>query len=161
MRAFIINLLSFNREFISNYEKNLVKEKDMNESFISNNVSSINNGQEHEDSFIVNNNFKRSDKRPKTIALKTISFNFGNTKNNKEKNKKFGISTVFSKKACTSGNFEMYNFNESERGNLEASDNLLPLGRIGTYSNLNELEENYYLENHDYENGEIENVKKK
>ena len=160
MRAFIINLLSFNREFISNYEKNLVKEKDMNESFISNNVSSINNGQEHEDSFIVNNNFKRSDKRPKTIALKTISFNFGNTKNNKEKNKKFGISTVFSKKACTSGNFEMYNFNESERGNLEASDNLLPLGRIGTYSNLNELEENYYLENHDYENGEIENVKK-
>ena len=155
MRAFIINLLSFNREFISNYEKNLVKEKDMNESFISNNVSSINNGQEHEDSFIVNNNFKRNDKRPKTIALKTISFNFGNSKNNKEKNKKFGISTVFSKKACTSGNFEMYNFNESERGNLEASDKLHSLDRIGTYSNLNELEENYYLENHEYENGEI------
>jgi hypothetical protein len=46
MRAFILNLITWNREFISNYKEQLLKEKSLNESFISNNISDIYNAQD-------------------------------------------------------------------------------------------------------------------
>ena len=157
MRTFIVNILSFNREFISNYKEYLLKEKTLNESFISNNVSDIYNVHDNDDSFLNNKKFQRNEVKSRTIKMKTISFNFGKTKNNNEnKSKKFGITTFIDKKASNSGIFEMKNFNESER-NFETNSNIIGSGRIDTFSNLNELEEKYYMENQDYENSKIDN----
>ena len=145
MRAFILNLITWNREFISNYKEQLLKEKSLNESFISNNISDIYNAQDD-----LNFQIRRNKKKSKTIAMKTISFNFGKTKNenNENRNKKFGISYVIDKKANTSGNFEI----DSEKGNFEMSSNFVGSGRIDS---LNELEEKYY-ENEEDETGKNE-----
>ena len=148
MRTFIINLISLNKEFLSNYKANLIKEKTLEESFISNNnVSEIYNV--YSENFL-NNNIKRNNKKSKTIAMKPISFNFGKNKNEK-KNKNFEISSIFAKKASNSGKFEMDNFNGSEQKMYEIDNKDIGSERIDTFSNLNELEENYYLENQEYE----------
>ena len=145
MRAFLINLISFNREFISTYKEHLLKEKTFNESFTSHNISEIYNVQE--ESFI-----KRTNKKSQTIAMKTISFNFGKRKNeNNEKNKNFGISSVITKKASTSGMFEMNHIDDSEQGNYEISSKFIGSERVATCSHMNEMEENYYVENQEYE----------
>ena len=158
MRHFIINLITFNREFISNYKELLLKEKALNESLTSNNVSDIYNYPEERsiDNLL---NIKKISKNSKTIPMKTISFNFGKTKNNinENKNKKFGISTIILKKGSKSGKFEMGNFNESEQSNYEINSKNIESERIDTFSNLNDLEENYYLENQDDENNKKEN----
>ena len=145
MRTFLVNLIYFNREFISNYKEHLLKDKTFNESFTSNNNSENNNYHEE-------NCIKRSQNKSKTIIMKTISFNFGKNKNEKnDKIKKFGISTVtITKKSSASGIFEMKNIDDSEQGNYDSSK-MCGTERIDTYSNLNELEENYYLENEEYE----------
>ena len=157
-RHFIINLITFNREFISNYKELLLKEKALNESLTSNNVSDIYNCPEERsiDNLL---NIKKISKNSKTIPMKTISFNFGKTKNNinENKNKKFGISTIILKKGSKSGKFEMGNFNESEQSNYEINSKNIESERIDTFSNLNDLEENYYLENQDDENNKKEN----
>ena len=148
MRTFIINLISLNKEFLSNYKANLIKEKTLEESFISNNnVSEIYNV--YNENFL-NNNIKRNNKKCKTIAMKTISFNFSKNKNEK-KNKNFEISSIFAKKSSNSGKFEMDNFNGSEQKMYEIDNKDIGSERIDTFSNLNELEENYYLENQEYE----------
>ena len=149
MRAFIANLISLNKKFISGYKEKLIKEKTLDESFISNNGNDIYNV--YNENFLYNNNFKRSSKKCKTIAMKTISFNFGKNKNEK-KNKNFEISSFFTKKASNSGKFEMDNFNESEQKIYERDNKDIGSEPIDTSSNLNELEENYYLENQEYDN---------
>ena len=158
MRHFLINLITFNREFISNYKELLLKEKALNESLTSNNISDIYNCPEKSsiDNLL---NIKKISKNSKTIPMKTISFNFGKTKNsiNENKNKKFGISTIILKKGSKSGKFEMGNFNESEQSNYEINSKNIESERIDTFSNLNDLEENYYLENQDDENNKKEN----
>ena len=163
MRHFIINLITFNKEFISNYKKYLLKEKALNESFISNNISDIYNGPD-ESSTDYQLNMIRNNKKSKTTSMKTISFNFGKTNyNNDNKNKKFRISTIILKKGSKSGKFEMDNFNESEQANCEINSKNIESERIDTFSNLNELEENYYLENQEDENNkkdiETNNIK--
>ena len=154
MRTFIVNLVRLNKEFISNYKANLIKEKTLNESFVSNNNESEIYNVYNEN--FLNNNFKRSSKKCKTIAMQAISFNFEKTKNeNKKKN--FEITSFYTKKASNSGKFEMENFNESEQKIYEVDNKDIGLQRIDTFSNLNELEENYYLENQEYDNNKKEN----
>ena len=150
MRVFILNLITFNREFIANYKEQLLKEKSMNESFISNNISDIYNAQTN--SF----NIKRNNKKSKTIAMKTISFNYGKNKNENKENrkKKLGLNSFIDKKT-TNGNLEI----DSEKGNCEQSSNFIFSGPIDTLSHLNELEEKYY-ENEEYENEENNYTKK-
>ena len=158
MRAFIFNLLSFNREFLSNYKEQLLKEKDLDESYTSHNVSDIYNI--YEDNFMESKSkIVRNSKKAKTISMKNIPFNFGKNKslNNENKNKIAGISSVV-KIGETGGIFEMNNFNESEQGIYKVNSNMISTGRIDTFSNLNELEENLYSENQDYSNSKKENV---
>ena len=107
MRSFIVNLIKFNRGFISNYKDYLLKEKSLNESFISNN--SI-------DDFCCSENkinVVRNQKKTLTIQMKTISFTFGKmgSINNSKNKKKFGISTIMTKDSNESGNLEMNNMN--------------------------------------------------
>ena len=146
MRSFIVNLIKFNRGFISNYKEHLLKEKTLNESFVSNNTL--------DDYYSSENKLKnlRNQKKALTIQMKTISFTFGKIENDnnilKGKNN-FGISTVVTKKGSTSGNFEMNNFINFNNFNIsEHNDN-------GS-SNLNRLEE-YYYEEQEYEDSKIEN----
>ena len=151
MRAFIFNLLSFNREFLSNYKEQLLKEKALDESISSNNVSDIYNV--HDDSFMDNKlKIRRNSKKSKTIYMKNMVFNFG-----KNKNKINGICSVV-KIGESSQIFEMNNFNESKKGIYDVNSNFISSGRNDTFSNLNELEENYYVGNQDYSNSKKENL---
>ena len=140
MRSFIVNLIRFNRGFISNYKEHLLNEKTLTESFVSNNTI--------DDYYSSENQLKkiRNQKKALTIKMKTISFTFGkieNDNNNFKGKNYYGFSSVVTKKGSTSGNFEMNCFNIYEH-----KDNAC--------SNLNKLEE-YYYEEQEREDSKIEN----
>ena len=148
MRNFIINLLMFNREFISSYEEYLLKERGrLNESLteeVSYNV--------HDD--IINDSLSE-------IKTKIIDFpeNYDNNKNKRYKkfyaksfgeikseqnmikiepkhNKEKNYSTIFTKKASSNKNIEMNSFISNSKN----------------YSNLNKNDEDYYVKNKTSEN---------
>ena len=129
IRRFFINLILFNREFITKYKEHLLKEKQMNESFISNSLN---------DTFLNNESSSdklksvRNDKKSKTIMEFPNSFNFIKMKSAaiKEINN-YGALSKLNRKESSNNKFEMNNLN---------NDNI---------SDLNELEEYYYNESQD------------
>jgi len=138
MRTFLINLILFNREFISKYKEHLLKEKQLNESFLSNSFN---------ESFSDNNiKIVRRLKKTKTIKMApSFAFAFGKNKkaekedevktetNNNNNNIKINKpSLLYSKTIKNSNQFEMNNLNIH--------------GNIDDISELNELEEFYYKE---------------
>jgi hypothetical protein len=128
MRRFFINLILFNREFITKYKEHILKEKQMNDSFISNSLNDtfLNNEDSSDKVQIVRNN-----KKSKTIMASTL-FNFGKMKSaNIKEIKNIGTLSKFNRKESSSDKFEMDNLNND------------------TISDLNELEEYYYNENKD------------
>ena len=130
MRRFLINLILFNREFITKYKEHLLKEKQMNESFISN---SLNETFLYEES---SSNIKlkidRNYKKSKIIKASPTSFTFGKVKSGTIKEvSNFGSSSKLNRDGSSSEKFEMNNLN---------NDN---------FSDLNELEEYYYNDSQD------------
>ena len=79
MRTFIINLLLFNREFISNYKEKLIKENGFNESFDENNLSEIYNI--YKDNFSGNKLKNNIIRKTRTIQSNKMGLNFGNKSN--------------------------------------------------------------------------------
>ena len=129
MRRFFINLILFNREFITKYKEHILKEKQMNESFISN---SLNETFLNNESFSDKLKIVRSNKKSKTIMASPTSLAFGKMKSAaiKEINN-LGTLSKFNRNDSSSDKFEMKNLN---------NDNI---------SDLNELEEYYYNESQD------------
>ena len=122
MRTIIINSLLLNREFISNYKKNLLEKKSLNEPFNKNEIYNI-----YEDNFS-GNKLQEIKQMSKLRKFKTSSkiedtFNFGKNKNeedeknNEENEKPFGISKIISKKANINKNFEMINLAKNNKDN--------------------------------------------
>jgi len=135
MRKFLINLILFNREFITKYKEHILKEKQMNESFISN---SLNETFLNNDSFSDNKlKVVRNNKKSKTIKVSPTSFTFGKIKSATKEISNFGTISKLNRKESSSEKFEMNNLN---------NDNI---------SDLNELEEYYYNESQD----KIEDIK--
>jgi hypothetical protein len=129
MRRFLINLVLFNREFITKYKEHILKEKQMNESFISNSLNEtfLNNESFSDNKLKTMRNYTKS----KTIMVSPTSFTFGKMKSaNIKEISNFRTSSKFMNES-SSQKFEMNNLN---------NDN---------FSDLNELEEYYYNENHD------------
>ena len=130
MRRFLINLILFNREFITKYKEHILKEKQMNESFASNSLNEtfLYNESFSDNKIRINRNYKKS----KTIKASPTSFTFGKIKSSASKEiSNFGTSTKLNRNESSSEKFEMNNLN---------NDNI---------SDLNELEEYYYNENQD------------
>ena len=129
MRRFLINLILFNREFITKYKEHILKEKQMNESFVSNSLNeTFLNNESSSDKIKIVRNYKKS----KTIKVSPTSLNFGKLKSAASQEiSNFGTSPKFNRKESSSDKFEMKNLN---------NDNI---------SDLNELEEYYYNENQD------------
>mgnify|MGYP002624360497 CR=1 FL=1 len=130
MRRFLINLLLFNREFITKYKEHILKEKQLNESFISNsfNETFLYNESSSDNKLKVVRNYKKS----KTIMESPTSFTFGKIKSAASKEiRNFGTSSKLNRNGSSSEKFEMNNLN---------NDNI---------SDLNELEEYYYNEGQD------------
>ena len=138
MRSFLINFIFFNKEYIEKYKEHLLNEKQLNESFISNTLNeSIYNESFSENKLSINKNYKKS----KNIKITPTSFSFGKMAIEQKLNrtesyniKKSEYSSMLIKKENNSGFFEMNNL--KVEGNIDNYSN----------SNLNKLEELYYLE---------------
>ena len=83
MRRFFINLILFNREFITKYKEHILKEKQMNESFVSNSLNEtfLYNESFSDNKIRINRNYKKS----KTIKASPTSFTFGKIKSSASK----------------------------------------------------------------------------
>ena len=144
MRSFIINLLLFNREFISKYKENLLKEKNLRESFITNESMTTNERLSEYHLKIIN--FPPNFNKKEMKKLPSSPFLIAKSENNLSKNepkpikKKFS-STIFVKKLSFGGNIEMNSLNNSNKNN---------------YSNLN-INEDYYYNDRNLENNDIRN----
>lgn len=142
MRNFIINLLTFNREFISTYKEYLLKEKRLNESLteeVSYNAhdDTINESLSDIKTKIIDFPENYDDDKNK-MYKKLYAKSFGKIKSEQnmikiepKHNKKINYSSIFTKKASSNKNIEMNSFISNSKN----------------YSNLNKNDEDYYAEN--------------
>ena len=146
MRSFIINLIKFNRGFISNYKDYFLKDKTLNDSFISNNTIDEFPASENKINIVRNN------KKTKTIQMKTISFTFGKMENaytNGKNPNKYGISSVVTERGSESGNFEMNNINYNYPDHIDNNSNLNKLDDYYDEDHFNEAHDNEVQDNED------------
>ena len=132
MRNFLLNLFLFNREFIKNYKELLLKEKRFNESlteeslYIANNET-INESFSENKSKIVE--FPENVDEIRNKKNKKMDLSFERTKseeilfNRHKPNKKYSYSSILTKRASQSENFEMNTIKISNINNYPDNQN--------------------------------------
>ena len=123
MRNFIINLLLFNREFITNYKEYLLKEKRYNESLTEESILNLHEETDNESFFESkiklgdykkNNSVNKNYKIMKTLSTEKIN-DFEKKKYDNKPNKKFTFTpSLINNNSNNSGKFEMTVINNSK-----------------------------------------------
>ena len=123
MRNFIINLLLFNREFITNYKEYLLKEKRYNESLTEESILNLHEETDNESFFESkiklgdykkNNSVNKNYKIMKTLSTEKIN-DFEKKKYDNMPNKKFTFTpSLINNNSNNSGKFEMTIINNSK-----------------------------------------------
>ena len=131
MRNFIINLVLFNREFIKNYEENLLKEKRLNESLTEESNANANSIIE---SFSENktkieivdfpeNEHEKGKKNAGTLSFDRVKSEQDLQKYRTKPIKKTSYSSLLNKKGSINGDFEMNTFNTFNISNIDNKSN--------------------------------------
>ena len=140
MRNFIISLLLFNREFLSNYKEQLLKEKHMNESLneTGNESFSVVNTKfiDFPSNYKENNNYQKMF----SVSLKKLKSDGNILKNDIKVVKKFDKSNDINKKSNYNKNFEMNNIVNDNNDNINKK------------SKWNKLDGDFYIDNKNTEN---------
>jgi hypothetical protein len=119
-RNCIVNLILFNREFITKYKEKLLKENG-NDSFDETNLSEVYNI--YKDNFSSNKLKTSSIRKTKTILTNNLSLNFGKKQSkddslNKKNKKKLEMPEIINNKPKICDIMEMDEYNEEPNSNI-------------------------------------------